>query len=113
MPFRREEVRRETGRRPAARVQAVDGAGLRFVIDDEEVAAEAVAGRLHQADRGVGGNRRVDRVAAALEDLHAGARRQRLARRDDPERRRHDRSPDDRQARARIVLRFLGAGRER
>ena len=35
-------------------------------------------------------------VAAALENLHARARRQRLARRDDAERRRDDRSADDR-----------------
>ena len=96
--LRCEEVDGQAGRRPAARVEAVDGAGLRLVVNDEEVAAEAVAGRLHQADGRVGGDRGVDGVAAALEDLHAGARRQRLARRDDPERRRHHRSADDRRA---------------
>ena len=38
--------------------------------------------RLDQAHHRVGRNRRVDGVAAALEDLHAGPRGQRLAGRD-------------------------------
>ena len=91
-----EELRRQPGRRPAAGVQPVHGAGLRLVVEDEEIAAEAVAGRLHQADGGVGGNGGVDGVAAALEDLHAGAGRQRLAGGDDAERRRHHRAADHR-----------------
>ena len=52
-------------------------------------------GRLHQPDGGVGGDGGVDGVAAALEDLHAGARRERLARGDDAERGRHDRAAHD------------------
>ena len=83
--LRGQEVDGQAGRRPSARVEAVDGVRLGFVINDEEVAAQPVAGRLHQSDGGVGRNRRVDGVAAALENLHAGARRQRLARRDDAE----------------------------
>ena len=56
------------------------------VVDQrEQVAADAVAGRLHQPDGGVGRDGRVDGVAAALEHLHAGARGQRLAGRDDAE----------------------------
>ena len=70
MPFAARKSAREAGGRPAAGIQAVDGARLGFVINDEEVAAEPVAGRLHQSDRRVGGNRRIDGVAAALEDLH-------------------------------------------
>ena len=109
MPLAARKSDGEAARRPAARVQAVDRAGLRVVVDDEQVAADAVAGRLHQADGGVGGDGRVDGVAAALENLHAGARRQRLARGDDPEGRRDDRAPDDRAARSRILSRsFLG-----
>ena len=96
----------ETGRRPAARVQAVDGSALRLVIDDEKVAAQTVAGRLHQSDGGVGGDRRVDGVAAALENLHTGPRRQRLARGDNPKRGRHHRPAHDRPL-GRLVLRLL------
>jgi hypothetical protein len=39
--------------------------------------------RLDEPHDGVGGDRRIHGVAAALEDLHAGARRQRMARGDD------------------------------
>jgi len=39
---------------------------------------DPVAGRLHQAHRRVRGNRRVDGVAAPLEDLNTGACGQRL-----------------------------------
>ena len=56
---------------------------LRLVDDREQVAADAVHLGLDEAHHGVGGNRGVDGVAAALEDLHAGARGQRLAGRDD------------------------------
>ena len=96
--FRREEVDGQSRRRPAARVEAVDRAGLRLVVEDEQVAADAVAGRLHQADGGVGGDGGVDRVAAALENLHAGARGQRLAGGDDAEGRGDHRATDDRPA---------------
>jgi hypothetical protein len=89
----------------------VDRTGFRFVINDEQVAAEAVAGRLHQADGRVGRDRRVDRVAAALENLHAGARGQRLARRHDPKGRRHYRSADDRSP-TDISLLLCGSGTE-
>ena len=52
---------------------------------------DAVAGGgLHQADRGVGGDCRVDGVAAALEDLNAGSGRERLTGGDDAESGRND-----------------------
>ena len=83
MPFDLQELRREARRRPAARVEAVELAGLRFVVDREQVAADAVVVRLDEAHHRVGRDRGIHRVAAALENLHAGPRRQRLARRDD------------------------------
>src|SRR5262249_4835743 len=85
----------QSSRRPPAGVEAVDGAALRFVIEDEQIAAESVARRLHQANRGVGGNRRVDGVATALEDLHTRACGERLTRGDNPESRRDDGAADD------------------
>ena len=51
--------------------------------------------RLDQPHHRVGRDRRVDGIAAALEHLHAGARGQRLARRDDAVFRRDLRPPDD------------------
>ena len=95
-----EELRGQPGRRPAAGVQAVHDAGLGLVVEDEEIAAEPVAGRLHQADGRVGGDSGIDGVAAPLEDLHAGAGGQRLAGGDDAERGGHDRSAHDRRGRA-------------
>ena len=68
-----------TSRCPSARIQPVQLARLGFVDDGEKISADAVAGRLHHANHGIGRNRRVDRVPAALQNLHAGHRRQRLA----------------------------------
>ena len=50
--------------------------------DREQVAADAAAGRLHEAERGVRGDRCIDRAAAAAQHLDADLRRERLARRD-------------------------------
>ena len=47
-------------------------------------------------DHRVGGDRRVDRVAAALKDLHAGLRGERLAGGDDAEFRGDFRAPRER-----------------
>jgi alanine-glyoxylate transaminase/serine-glyoxylate transaminase/serine-pyruvate transaminase len=62
----------------------VQATARRVVHDGKQIAADPVHLRLDDAHDRVGGNRRVDRVAAALEDLHAGASRQRLARSHDP-----------------------------
>ena len=93
-PLRGQQLGRERRRRPSARVQPMDRARLRFVVEDEEVAADAVASGLHQADRGVGTDGGVDGVAATLENLHASSGGQRLTGRHDPHRRRDDGSAD-------------------
>ena len=48
-----------------------------------EIAADAVVVRLDEAHHGVGRDGRVHRVPAALEDLDAGARGERMAGGDD------------------------------
>ena len=93
--FGGKRVDRKTTRCPAARVEAMHGPRLGIVIDDEQVTANTIAGRLHQSNRGVGGDGRIDRVAAALEDLHTRTSGEWLARRDDAEGGRDDRSTDD------------------
>jgi hypothetical protein len=67
-----EKFRRQSARRPPTSVETVELAGLRFVIDREQVTANAVVVRLHQTHHSVGG----DRVAASFEHLHARACRQ-------------------------------------
>ena len=57
----------------------------RLVDDRKQIAADAVHVRLDETHHGVGRDGRVDRVAAALEHLHASARRQRLTGGDDAE----------------------------
>ena len=95
MSLRLQQRRRQAGRRPAAGVEAVERAGLRVVDDGEQIAADAVRLRLDQAHDGVGRDGGVDRVAASLEDLHAGLRRERLAGGDDAVFGRDPRSADD------------------
>ena len=90
---------RQRTRRPAAGIEAMKRAGLGLVDEGEQVAADAVARGLHQAHHRVGRDGGVDGVAAALEHLHAGARGQHLAGRDDAETRGHLRP-----ARERTVL---------
>jgi hypothetical protein len=69
--------------RPAARVEAVELSGLGLPHERESVTADAIAGGLHQADRGVGGDDGVHGIAAALHDLHAGLRGKWMTGRDD------------------------------
>ena len=52
--------------------------GFCLVHDREQIAADAIRLRLDDAEHGVGGDRRVDGVAAALEHLHPGLGRERL-----------------------------------
>jgi hypothetical protein len=82
-PARAQRLDGEPGRRPAAGVQAEQLALPRVVDQGEQVAADAVAHRRHQARHCVGGDRGVDGVAAARQDHGAGLRRQRMLRRDD------------------------------
>ena len=65
------------GRAPRS-VDAVQFARRGIVDDGEQVAADAVPGRLHQAQRGIGGNRRVHRIAAILEHVERDLRRERM-----------------------------------
>ena len=51
---------------------------LRVPHDREEVAAEAAAGGLHEAERGVGGDGSVDRGAAGLQHIEADLRSERV-----------------------------------
>ena len=85
-------------------------AGFRFVKNDKQIAADAVHGRLDDSHHGVGRDRRIHSVAAALEDLHARARRQRLTGRDNPVSRRHNRPSDDRPLGRRRLLGGHGIG---
>ena len=66
--------------RPSAGVQAEEPALLLVPEDGEEVATDPVAGRLGDAQDGVGGDRGVDAVAPGLEHVDARHRRQGLAR---------------------------------
>ena len=70
----------ERFRRPAARVQTKELTCLRHKDDREEIAAHPVARRLHEADRRIGRDGRVNRVAPSFQNLNAGARGERLAR---------------------------------
>ena len=65
--------------RAAAGVEAVELLRLRVPDDGEQVAADAAGHRLHEAHRGVGGDGRVDRVAALLQDVEPDLRRERVA----------------------------------
>ena len=58
--------------------------------DREQVAADAAAGRLHETERGVRGNRRVDGGPAAPQHRDSDLRCERLARRDHAALGRHD-----------------------
>ena len=59
----------ELGRRPTAAVEPVELAGLGIPYDGKEVAANAAAGGLDQAEHRIGGNGCIDRGATALEDV--------------------------------------------
>ena len=62
-----------TGSRPSAGVEGDDRPS--GVHEDEQVATETAQVGRRDGHRGVGGDRRVDRVAAAVEGDHAGLRR--------------------------------------
>src|SRR4051812_49212440 len=78
-----EELDRHSGRRPPAGVHSVQAVFFRDVDDREEIAADPVGGRLHQALRRVRGDRRVHGAAASLQDLHRRLRGEGLAGRRD------------------------------
>ena len=73
----RELLGRRRVRGAAGRVEAVDLLGLRVVDDREQVAADAVHARLDDGEHRRGGDGGVDRVAAVLQHLEPGRRRQR------------------------------------
>ena len=64
---------------PAAGVEAVELLRLRVPDDGEQVAADAARHRLHEAHRGVGGDGRVDGVAAVLQHVEPDLRGERVA----------------------------------
>ena len=79
-------------RSPSAGIQSVQLPGLGFINDREQIAADAVHGRLDHSERRVGRDGRVDRIAAFFEHARARLRRQRLAGRHDAELRDHHRA---------------------
>ena len=58
----------------ARTVDAVKHSALGIIDDREQIAAYAIARGFHQAERGIGGNRRIDRVAAILENVERDLR---------------------------------------
>ena len=66
-------------RRPPGAIQAVEFPVLRAPHEGKQVAAHPAAHRFHQAERGVGRDRRVDGGAAGLERIEPDLRRERLA----------------------------------
>ena len=77
--------------------------GLRLVDDREQVTTDTVHVRLDQSQDRVRRDRRVDGVATTVEDLRARLRRERLAGRDDAERRGDDGATGDGKGMARSV----------
>src|SRR6186713_2875937 len=78
-----EEVRRDCLGPHAETVDAVDFLFLREVYDQRRDAAETHLVGLQHAHRDAGGDSRIDRVAAAFEDLKPGVRREIMSRRND------------------------------
>ncbi len=72
----------EAERRATAAVQAVKLFRFRVVNDRENVAADTVAGRFHQPERGVRGDGGIDRAAAGFENIEPDLRGERHARAD-------------------------------
>ena len=71
-------VERLTLRAAARPIDAVQFAGRGVVDDREQIAADAVAGRLHQPQRGIGRDGRIDRAAAVLEHVERDLRGKRV-----------------------------------
>ena len=63
--------------RPAAGVEPIQFSSLRFVNDDEQVAAHSVHHGLHDAHHGVRGDRGINRVATPRQNHRASLRSQR------------------------------------
>ncbi len=63
-------------------MQSIELLCLCIPDDGKQIAADAARHRLEQTHRGIGGDRRIDRVATVLEDIEADLRRQRMAVRD-------------------------------
>ena len=81
----RAELRFQVGetasqRRPTRSVVAIELLRLGVPDDGEEVAADAATHRLHQSERGVRGDGRVDGTAASFQDVDRDLRRERLRR---------------------------------
>ena len=72
---------RDARSRPAARVDADQLVLLRHIDDREHVAADAGTFGLDDIEHRGGRNRRIDRVAALLQDAQSRLRRERMARR--------------------------------
>src|SRR5205807_7630072 len=70
----------QTERRAAAAIDAIKFVFLRAINDGKKVAADSVRNRFHQAKRGVGRDRGIDRVTAALQDVEPDLRGCRHAR---------------------------------
>ncbi len=85
-------VRCRRGRRASARVQRAHALRLRVVHDREQVSPDAVHRRLDNGQDRRGGDRRVDGVAALLQDAQPGGGRERLAGGDQTVARQHGRS---------------------
>src|SRR4029077_14619975 len=73
----------QPARAPPAAIKAVELSGLSVVDDGEKIAADAVGHRRDETHHGVSGDGSIDSIAAPLQHLHAGLRRQRRFRRDD------------------------------
>jgi hypothetical protein len=78
-----QELGRQPGGRPTARIQAVKLAGPRLIDDHEQVAADAVGHRSEDPHRRVGRHGGVHGVAAFGQDRRADLRRQRVLGRGD------------------------------
>ena len=105
--LRFEEVDGEAGGGPAAGVEGGELAGFGVPVDGEEVAADAVAFGLDDAEYGVSGDGGVDGGSAAGQYLRAGLGGEGLAGGDDPA------IGDDHGARLRSILRVRANYEER
>src|SRR5438445_2588913 len=101
--FALEEFWRQAGGGPAAGIQTVELAGFGLIYDGEEIAANTIHHRREQAQRRVGGHRRVHGVAALAQDAGADLGCQRVLGGDDAVAR------DDHRARLRATLLYWGA----
>ena len=70
----------EPQRRTARGIETVQPVRFRIPHNREQIAPNAAADRLHEAERSVGGDSGVDRGAAGLQDVEPDLCRERLAR---------------------------------